>query len=107
LNGSCELPGDRGVTCARPEGGSRIWRTPEAVHIDVRGLEPPEPMVEILRLIDHGEVDSVLIAHLDREPIFLYPELDDRGWNHEIMESPCGGQNCPDELRVRIVRWSR
>ena len=92
------------VNCAGPQDGSRVWRTPSAVHIDVRGLEPPEPMVEILRLIDGGEVDCALIAHLDREPIFLYPELDDRGWSHEIMESSCGGQDCTDGVKVRVVR---
>jgi hypothetical protein len=74
------------------------------VHVDVRGLEPPEPMVEILKLIDTGEVDSVLIAHLDREPIFLYPELDDRGWDHQVLSS-CGGSDCGDEVRLQIVRW--
>jgi hypothetical protein len=46
----------------------------------------------------------VLIAHLDREPIFLYPELDDRGWSHEVMESSCGGQDCADGVRLRMVR---
>jgi len=93
------------VSCARSEGGARVWRSPEAVHIDVRGLDPPEPMVAILRMIDHGEVDSVLIAHLDREPIFLYAELDDRGWRHEIIP-PCGGPACQDEVKLRLVRWS-
>jgi hypothetical protein len=83
-----------------------VWRTPEAVHIDVRGLDPPEPMVEILRLIDMGEAGTLLIAHLDREPIYLYPELDDRGWSHEVMEPSCGGQDCADGVRVRIARWS-
>lgn len=94
------------MTCARPEDGSRVWRTPEAVHIDVRGLEAPEPMVEILRIIDLGEVDSVLVAHLDREPIFLYPELDDRGWSHEIMDSSCGARDCADGVILRMVRWN-
>jgi hypothetical protein len=91
---------------AGPKDGSRVWRTPEAVHIDVRGLEPPEPMVEILRLIDHGEIDGVLIAHLDREPIFLYPELDDRGWGHAIVEPSCGGRDCADGVSVRMTRWN-
>ena len=94
------------MTCARPKDGTRIWRTPDAVHIDVRGLEPPEPMVEILQMIDGGAVESVLIAHLDREPIFLYPELDDRGWEHEIMPSACTEPDCADEVKLRIVRWS-
>jgi hypothetical protein len=60
-------------------------------------------MVAILRLIDGGEVDDVLIAHLDREPIFIYPELDQRGWAHEIIssarEAGQGGQ-----VQLRIVR---
>ena len=92
------------MTCARPEDGSRIWRSPEGVHIDVRGLEPPEPMVEILRMIDRGEVDSVLIAHLDRDPIFLYPELEDRGWSHEVMDPSCWARDGTDGVIVRIVR---
>jgi hypothetical protein len=83
-----------------------VWRTPEAVHIDVRGLDPPEPMVEILRLIDQGAIEDVLVAYLDREPIFLYPELDDRGWDHEVMEHSCAGSDCSDGVRVRITRSS-
>ncbi len=92
------------MSCARPDDGARVWQTPEAVHIDVRGLAPPEPMVAILRMIDDGEVDSVLIAHLDREPIFLYPELDDRGWSHELMASAC--MSCEDDVKLRIERWT-
>jgi hypothetical protein len=83
-----------------------VWRTPEAVHIDVRGLDPPEPMVAILGLIDRGEVDAVLIATLDREPIFLYPELDDRGWTHEVVEGSCGAHDCADGVHLRMVRLS-
>ena len=29
-------------------------------------------------------------ARLDREPIFLYLELDDRGWSYEIVPASCG-----------------
>jgi hypothetical protein len=94
--------GDRIVHCARPDDGSRQWRTADGVHIDLRGLDPPEPMVTILRMIDSGEVESELIAHFDREPIFLYPELDDRGWTHEMIASSCGG--CGDEVQLRLVR---
>ena len=89
------------MSCTRPEEKSRKWRTADAVHIDVRGLEPPEPMIAILQTIDGGEVDSALIAHLDREPIFLYPELDDRGWDHEIISPGCEDE---DEVRLRLVR---
>lgn len=94
------------MNCAGPDDGSRVWLTPDALHVDVRGLEPPEPMVEILRLIDGEVVDGVLVAHLDREPIFLYPELDDRGWAHEVMEPSCGGHDCTDGVRLRMIRLS-
>ena len=94
------------MSCTGPQDGSRTWRTADAVHIDVRGLEPPEPMVEILRLIDGGVIEGVLVAHLDREPIFLYPELDDRGLAYEVMEARCGEPDCGDGVRVRIVRLS-
>lgn len=93
------------MTCARPEDNSRIWRTTDAVHIDVRGLESPEPMIAILQALDSGEVDTALIAHLDREPIFLYPELDDRGWSHELLASSCGSLDCEDGIMLRMVRW--
>ncbi len=92
------------MDCTRPEDGLRVWRTREALHIDVRGLEPPEPMVEILRAIDSNAADAILIAHLDREPIFLYPELDDRGWSHEVISSPCGDPDCADSVTLRLVR---
>lgn len=82
----------------------RIWHAPEADHIDVRGLEPPQPMVAILRLLDSGGDGSTVIAHLDREPIFLYPELEDRGWRHEVVSGRSGGSDGDDEVVVRLVR---
>ena len=88
--------------CDRPEDGSRQWRTDEGIHLDLRGLDPPEPMVAILTLIDAGETARVLIAHFDREPIFLYPELDDRGWTHEMIRHSCGG--CGEDVTLRLVR---
>jgi len=93
------------VVCARPSDKSRMWRTADAVHIDVRNLEPPEPMLAILEAIDGGEIDTALIAHLDREPIFLYPELDERGWSHEIIQSSCGDPDCAEGVMLRMVRW--
>lgn len=84
--------------------GAEMWQTSEGVHLDVRGFEPPQPMVRILGLIDSGEAGDVLIVHLDREPIFLYPELDDRGWSHEIAAAACGDPACEDEVRLRLIR---
>jgi Uncharacterized conserved protein (DUF2249) len=84
--------------------GAEMWQTPEGAHLDVRGLEPPQPMVRILGLIDSGEVGDVLIVHLDREPIFLYPELDDRGWSHEIIAAGRGNPAGEDEVRLQLKR---
>jgi len=93
------------VTHVRQAEKPRIWRTADAVHIDLRGLEPPEPMVAVLQAVDGGEVDTALIAYLDREPIFLYPELDDRGWSHELIQSSGGSTDCEDGVMVHMRRW--
>ncbi len=63
-------------------------------------------MIAILRAIDGGGIDAGLIAHLDREPIFLYPELDERGWRYELLPSPCGGPERDDAVLLRMVRES-
>jgi hypothetical protein len=92
------------VRSARPTDRPRIWQTPEALHIDVRGLEPPEPMLAILQLIDGDEVENALVAYLDREPIFLYPELNERGWAFEILPAADGTSSAENEVRLRMVR---
>ena len=83
---------------------TRLWQDGDGHHIDLRGLSPPEPMVEILRLLESGAVVS-LTAHFDRDPIFLYPELDERGWSYETMPS-CGGDACEHE-RVGLLGLQR
>jgi hypothetical protein len=84
--------------------GNEIWQADDGLHVDVRGLEPPQPMTKILGLIDLGEAGNVLIVHLDREPVFLYPELDDRGWSYELLPGSCGSHDCEHEVRLRLVR---
>jgi hypothetical protein len=91
------------MSCGRRTGPD-LGPLSEAVHLDVRGLEPPQPMVRILRLIDSGDAGDVLIVHLDREPIFLYPEIDDRGWAHEIVAAACGVPACEDEVLLQLTR---
>jgi hypothetical protein len=82
---------------------SRLWQSADGIHIDVRGLNPPEPMLAILALLEKDDVSS-LIAHLDREPLFLYPELDERGWAYELLPPECGDQSCTHDVRLRLVR---
>lgn len=87
----------------RPADGSRLWRDEDGVHLDLRGLEPPEPTLTVLRAIESGEAGTALVGHFDGEPISLYPELEERGWSHEIVESHCG--DCEGGFMVRMVRW--
>lgn len=54
------------------------WPAP-AAEIDNRGLLPPEPMVRILAAVENLSKGDVLSALLDREPVFLFPELQRRG----------------------------
>ena len=74
------------------------WQADDGTHIDVRGLQPPEPMVAIIALIERPDVADRVIVHHDREPIFLYPELAERGWNHQIIDGE------PGEIRLLLTR---
>lgn len=52
--------------------------------LDVRDLEPPEPMTRILSLLpDLGPNDRLEVTHF-REPKPLYPKLEEAGFVHEI-----------------------
>ena len=84
-----------------------MWRTADAVHIDLRGLEAPEPVITVLQAIESGDVDTALVGHFDQEPILLYPELEERGWSHEIMDSHCGSADCEHGIMLRMIRWGR
>jgi uncharacterized protein (DUF2249 family) len=53
-------------------------------YLDNRGLEPPEPMVRILEALNDLAGGAELTAHLDREPLLLYPHLETRGFAHRI-----------------------
>ena len=81
-------------------GKARIWREADGPHIDVRGLPPPEPMVAILRLLAECEGAATVVVHHHREPIYLYPELAEIGWSHEIIDGE------PGEVRLRLRRRS-
>ena len=56
----------------------QAWNAPTA-QLDNRGLMPPEPMVRILEKLEQMRPGQVLEAFNDREPLFLYPELQARG----------------------------
>jgi uncharacterized protein (DUF2249 family) len=80
----------RGEPTAAPAASAR-----DRTVLDVRGLEPPQPMVRVLQEIDRLGPGAELEVHHDRRPMFLYPQLDERGFVHETDE--------PEPGLVRIV----
>jgi len=71
---------------------------PRARLLDVRGLEPPEPMVKILEALERLAPGELLEVLHERRPMLLYPQLDDRGFVHETDEVERG------VTRIRIRR---
>lgn len=63
---------------AAPAAAGAEWPAP-VEHMDNRELDPPEPMVRILDATEKLKPGEVLSALLCREPIFLIPELTNRG----------------------------
>lgn len=59
-------------------------------HIDNRGLEPPQPMVRTLELLDNREAFQEGSIGLEiwneRVPAFLLPELEDRQFSYNIQD---------------------
>ena len=55
------------------------WPEP-SVRLDNRDLEPPEPMVRILGAAEKLAPGETLSALLRREPVFLFPQLEKRGY---------------------------
>jgi uncharacterized protein (DUF2249 family) len=54
--------------------------------IDVRHLEMPQPMLAILDGLDNLPQGYALYVHHKRIPVFLLPELNERGFDYRIKE---------------------
>jgi len=87
---------ETGQAVARRDQGGRAVPPGHLTRvIDVRGLEPPAPMVRVLGMLDRLAPGQRLEVRHDRRPVFLYPQLDERGFAHETDE--------PEPGLVRIV----
>jgi len=76
----------------------RRWVAADGIHIDVRGLSPPEPLVAILQLVGSiGDATRVIVHH-ERDPQMLYPELAEIGWTAERITGE------PGEIRLKLER---
>ena len=87
-------------TATRPDAlhDERCWVESDGVHIDVRGLSPPAPLVQILSLVESIRDVTPVIVHHDRDPQLLYAELAELKWGAERIDAPAG------EVRLRLQR---
>lgn len=60
----------------------------DRIELDVRGLEPPEPLEQVLEAISTLERGQELCMLIDREPRPLYPILQRNGYTHETTLRP-------------------
>ena len=88
---------------ARDPWLAKVWTESDGTHIDVRGLAPPQPLTQILRLVLEvaegaaAPAGAAVIVHHDRDPVLLYPELLQLGWWAERIEGE------PGEVRLRLA----
>ncbi|HEX7117946.1 MAG TPA: DUF2249 domain-containing protein [Longimicrobiales bacterium] len=86
-------PGDRGGSDAhdpRQAGAEEGAGDDDVVVLDVRGLEPPEPMVQTLEALERLPAGKTLVQINVRVPQFLLPQLEARGFSYEIREQEPG-----------------
>ncbi|MBB6446112.1 DUF2249 domain-containing protein [Bacillus benzoevorans] len=50
--------------------------------LDNRGLEPPEPMMRTLAALEELPEGETLSIINDRRPMFLYEQLEEKGYKH-------------------------
>ncbi len=78
----------------------RVWFYRDATVLDVRDMDPPEPLVHTLAALQLLGEGSVLVQVNARVPQFLLPTLAERGFTHEIREVS------PGRVHVYIRRSS-
>lgn len=78
-----------GITVVEGQGG--VWSTvvrvaDSAPLLDLRDLDPPEPLQRILALVRTLPAGGVLAALVPRAPRWLLPQLDQLGYTHSLAE---------------------
>lgn len=75
--------------------------------LDVRGLEPPGPLVAIVQKLEEPDTGDHFFVRIHREPIYLHPELNERGWRCDILsveDNQDGGQDYLLKISKHRVR---
>jgi hypothetical protein len=83
---------------AGPRASGQRWVAADGIHIDVRGLSPPGPLVAILELVGSIVDATPVIVHHERDPQMLYPELAEIGWTAQRIDGE------PGEIRLKLER---
>jgi TusA-related sulfurtransferase len=68
--------------------------TARAVHLDLRGLEPPTPAVKTLEAAKQLQRDEELFVITDRQPVHLLPLLSEQGFRISTRRLPDGHETC-------------
>lgn len=65
--------------------------------LDVRGLEPPEPLVMALEALPRLQPDHKMCMLIDREPFPLYRILDSNGYRRKT--------DCRPDFSYEVTVW--
>lgn len=76
----------------------RVWFYPEVAVLDVRDMEPPEPLAHTLAALDALPDGRTLVQVNVRVPQFLLPKLGERGYTYAVR------QVAPDRVHLVIHR---
>ena len=68
------------INPAQQKSSSKEIEYKNVIELDVRELVPPEPMIKILETLAQVDENTVLLVHHHREPMMLYPKLEERGY---------------------------
>ena len=91
----------RGHAVSAIAGPGNLWNLVIVVDaavplLDLRDLEPPEPLERLLALARDLPTQQCVLAHLPRNPRWLLPQLQARGHRFEVLEL------CDESAIVRI-----
>lgn len=78
------------IICSTDEEFERTVKSfsPDKLHtIDVRELEMPLPMISILEHLQKMQSDEALFVYHKKVPVFLLPELKERGFKYFIQDT--------------------
>lgn len=86
---AANAPATGGAAAAAPAAVPVPEDAPLVV-IDVRGMEPPEPMVRTLAALEELPHGKTLLQINERVPQFLLPRLEELGFTYKIVEQAEG-----------------